>query len=85
MTTMSYGKDHSKLGVEPSEKLLDDTGRRREFDLEAIRKILDHAEKLPILDTRSSDDILGYNEFGLFDEEGDFSLTDIKIASLNGH
>jgi hypothetical protein len=59
-------------------------GQRREFDLEAVHKILDRVATVPILDPRSSDEILGYNEAGLFDEEGDFSLTDVKVASSNG-
>ena len=33
-----------------------------------------------VLDNRSADEVLGYNEDGLFDEEGDFSKTDVKIA-----
>jgi hypothetical protein len=39
---------------------------------------------LPVVDTRSAEEILGYNEFGFFDEEGDFSLTDVKVARTYG-
>ena len=57
---------------------------RRKIDLEAIRKILDRVDNLPVLDSRSADEIIGYNEFGLFDEEGDFSLTDAVGVNLGG-
>ena len=57
---------------------------RRKIDLEAIRKILDRVDKLPVLDSRSANEIIGYNEFGLFDEEGDFSLTDVEVVNLSG-
>jgi antitoxin VapB len=32
-----------------------------------IREIVDHFKSLPVVDRRSPDDILGYNEQGLFD------------------
>jgi hypothetical protein len=57
---------------------------RRKIDLEAIRKILDRVDKLPVLDSRSANEIIGYNEFGLLDEEGDFSLTDVEVVNLSG-
>ena len=50
----------------------------------AIRKILDRVDKLPVLYSRSADEIIGYNEYGLFDEEGDFSLTDVEVVNLSG-
>ena len=50
----------------------------------AIRKIVDRVDKLPVLDSRSADEIISYNEFGLFDEEGDFSLTDVEVVNLSG-
>ena len=57
---------------------------RRKIDLVAIRKILDRVDKLPVLYSRSADEIIGYNEYGLFDEEGDFSLTDVEVVNLGG-
>ena len=33
----------------------------------AIRRFQEKMAKLPILDTRSADEIIGYNEYGLFD------------------
>jgi antitoxin VapB len=33
----------------------------------AIQEIVDHFKSLPVLDDRSPDEILGYNEQGLFD------------------
>jgi hypothetical protein len=59
---------------------MSDEGDRRKVDWEAINEILDRVDKLPVLDSRSADDIVGYNEFGLFDEEGDFCLTDVEVA-----
>jgi antitoxin VapB len=38
--------------------------RRRKFH-EAIKKIQDEVAKLPVLDDRSADEILGYDESGL--------------------
>jgi hypothetical protein len=58
---------------------MSDEGNRK-IDWEAINEILDRVDKLPVLDSRSDDEIIGYNEFGLFDEEGDFSLTDVEVA-----
>lgn len=36
-----------------------------EADIEAIRKIAEHCSSLPIIDNRSPDEILGYDEFGV--------------------
>ena len=33
----------------------------------AVREIQDHIAKLPVLDDRSADEIIGYNEHGHFD------------------
>lgn len=33
----------------------------------AIQEIVDEVKKLPVLDDRTPDEILGYNEHGLFD------------------
>ena len=35
------------------------------------RAIIDRVRQLPDLDTRSEDEILGYNRFGAFDPDGD--------------
>lgn len=46
-------------------------GRSRRGDKEAfhrrIQSIVDDVKQLPVLDDRSPDDIIGYNEHGLFD------------------
>ncbi len=39
----------------------------RKIDEEAVRRIQDEVAGMPILDTRSADEIVGYNEFGHFD------------------
>ena len=39
---------------------------REEF-LRRIQEIVDEVKKLPVLDDRSDDEILGYNEHGYFD------------------
>ena len=59
---------------------MSDESNRSKIDFNAINEILDRVDKLPVLDSRSDDEIIGYNEFGLFDEEGDFSLTDVDVA-----
>jgi antitoxin VapB len=33
----------------------------------SVQEIVDHIETLPILDDRSADEIMGYNERGMFD------------------
>ena len=45
-----------------------------------LGKTVDGVDGGRVLDNRSADEVLGYNEDGLFDEEGDFSKTDVKIA-----
>jgi antitoxin VapB len=40
-------------------------GRRRPFDEFRVQAIIDRVAALPILDTRSDDEILGYNEYGI--------------------
>lgn len=40
--------------------------KRRERVLREVRKIQRHFASLPVLDTRSEDEILGYDENGLF-------------------
>lgn len=35
--------------------------------IQDILKILDRVDRLPVLDTRSAEEILGYNEHGAFD------------------
>lgn len=51
------------------EERLDRVGPKevRKPDLEAIQALLAEFRSLPDLDTRSHDEILGYNEAGLFD------------------
>jgi antitoxin VapB len=39
----------------------------RKIDWDAVRKIQNEVARLPILDTRSDEELLGYNEFGHFD------------------
>jgi len=58
-----------------------DALRQRSFELELIqsrdsilreaRSIIDRVKQLPDLDTRSQEEILGYNRFGAFDPDGD--------------
>lgn len=40
------------------------TARRRPFDEAKVRAIIERVSALPILDTRSDDEVLGYNEHG---------------------
>lgn len=48
------------------ERLLRETGRREPRDVIAlIHEIQDEIAKLPVLDPRSPDEILGYDEHGL--------------------
>jgi antitoxin VapB len=47
-------------------KRLHDRPRRLARRL-ALDEILKEAQKLPVLDRRSDDEILGYNEYGAFD------------------
>ena len=42
-----------------------DVKPRRPFDEAKVRAIIERFSKLPILDTRSEDQILSYNEFGI--------------------
>ena len=42
-------------------------GSLRKIDLESIRRIQEEVARLPVLDSRSADEILGYNESGHFD------------------
>lgn len=39
----------------------------KKIDWDAVKKLQDEISKMPILDTRSADEIIGYNEFGHFD------------------
>ncbi len=39
--------------------------RRRKFDEAKVRAIIERVPALPILDNRSDDEIIGYNEFGV--------------------
>lgn len=43
------------------------TARRRPFDEARVRSIIDRVSALPLLDTRSDDEILGYNERGAWE------------------
>ena len=38
---------------------------RRKFDEAKVRAIIERVSALPILDSRSADEIIGYNEFGV--------------------
>lgn len=40
-------------------------GSRRPFDHARVQAIIDRVAALPVLDTRSDDEILGYNEHGV--------------------
>ena len=40
-------------------------GPRKTIDMEKIRAILERTAALPVLDPRSPDDIIGYDEFGV--------------------
>jgi hypothetical protein len=62
---------------------MSDEGERSDIDFGAVNEVLDRVDKPPVLDSRSDDEIIGYNEFGLFDEEGDFSLTDVEVVELS--
>lgn len=39
--------------------------KRHDFSMEKIREILDRVDAMPVLDPRSPDEILGYDENGL--------------------
>lgn len=39
--------------------------KKPRFDMAEVQRILDRVDKLPILDDRSPDAIIGYDEFGL--------------------
>ena len=56
-------------GASSLEERLAREKRRREADIERRRKAIDaiaeHASKLPVLDDRTDDEILGYDEHGL--------------------
>ena len=41
--------------------------RPRKIDWDAVRAIQDRVARSPLLDDRSPDELLGYNEFGLLD------------------
>lgn len=41
-------------------------GRRRPFDEAKVMAIIERVSKLPVLDTRTDDEILGYNEHGVW-------------------
>lgn len=40
-------------------------GRRRPFDEARVQAIIDRVASMPVLDTRSDDEILGYNAYGV--------------------
>jgi hypothetical protein len=47
----------------------------------AIREIQERSAKLPVLDARTPDEIIGYDEFGLPADTGtDFAATDIQVV-----
>jgi antitoxin VapB len=45
-----------------------------------VDEIVDRVARLPVLDTRGADEMLGYDDRGLPDPSGDFSLTDVRKA-----
>jgi hypothetical protein len=48
----------------------------------AIREIQESLAKLPVLDSRTPDEIIGYDEFGLPEDVGtDFPATDIPVVT----
>jgi antitoxin VapB len=53
------------------EERLNEERRRRDASREQLRRrlqeIADRTSRYPVLDLRSDDEILGYNEFGTFD------------------
>ena len=55
------------LKVAVQERLDRVTRRRQREYFERIRDITDRVAAMPVLDDRSADEILGYNEHGLFD------------------
>lgn len=55
------------LKVAVKERLDRVTKRNGRSYLERIRDITEHVAAVPVLDHRSADEILGYNEHGLFD------------------
>ncbi|HEY9126570.1 MAG TPA: type II toxin-antitoxin system VapB family antitoxin [Acidobacteriaceae bacterium] len=44
-----------------------EAGKTRAARIAAIEEILDRVGAMPVLDDRSADEIIGYNEQGLFD------------------
>jgi antitoxin VapB len=55
------------LKVAVQERLDRVTHRKGRELLERIRPLLDEVARMPVLDMRSADEIVGYNEFGCFD------------------
>ncbi|MFM2064225.1 MAG: hypothetical protein RLZZ507_3896 [Cyanobacteriota bacterium] len=41
------------------------TQEKREVDINAVRSICNQIRNLPMLDSRTPDEIIGYNEFGI--------------------
>jgi hypothetical protein len=56
-------------------------GRAEEL-VQRAKEICERFRSLPDLDTRSPEEILGYDEQGLFGEDGDFSLTDLPLVRI---
>jgi antitoxin VapB len=62
-TGLSITEAVHQAAVEKLHRMDDDRERRRQ----AVYEIIERAKALPILDTRTEDEILGYNEHGTFD------------------
>lgn len=41
--------------------------KKRKVDIAAVRNICNQIKNLPVLDDRSADEIIGYNELGLLE------------------
>ena len=56
------------LNLRPGQKVrvtIEAERQRKTFDVEAFKRVVNEIRELPVLDSRSPDDILGYDENGL--------------------
>ncbi|MBD2293567.1 hypothetical protein H6G06_08710 [Anabaena sphaerica FACHB-251] len=56
-----------KIWQEWIEKAPVQNPKKRKVDINAVRNICNQIRNLPMLDPRTPDEIIGYNEFGIFE------------------
>jgi hypothetical protein len=62
----------------------DGRDRRPQDVAERIQRLVDEVAVLPVLDDRSPDEIIGYDEHGVpLDVGTNFSLTDVEVVPLD--